>query len=123
MNASFAWIPNAPPSANRPGWIDSDLAAYYPGDAYVDWAGADIYDFQPVSDLNSIYDFAVAHGKPFFLAEWGVRHWDPHSPPPATRLDPTMFDYVDTHVGVKAISYFNYNARPGGGLRLTRPES
>ena len=69
-NASFAWVPNAIPAANRPGWIDPDLSAYYPGDEYVDWAGADIYDFEPVSDLNSVYGFAVTHEKPFFLAEW-----------------------------------------------------
>jgi hypothetical protein len=55
-------------------WVDSDLAAYWPGDSHVDWAGADLYDVGPPSWLDGPYAFAAAHGKPFFLAEWGVRH-------------------------------------------------
>ena len=121
LNASFAWIPNAVPAANRPGWIDPNIGAYYPGDDYVDWGGADMYDFEPVSDLNSVYDFAVAHGKPFFLAEWGVRH-------SASALSPTeqrdwiesMFGFFTAHDDVKAINYFNYNNRSGGPVDPTR---
>ena len=51
-----------------------NIAVYYPGDSYVDWAGADTYDYAPPSWLDSPYAFAVAHDKPFFIAEWGVRH-------------------------------------------------
>ena len=115
-NASFAWVPNAIPAANQPGWIDPNLSAYYPGDEYVDWAGADIYDYEPVSDLNSVYDFAVTHQKPFFIAEWAVRH-DASSlnPSEQRRWIDAMFDFVDSHDAVKAISYFNYDNRPGMG--------
>jgi hypothetical protein len=114
LNASFVWIPSAIPSANRAGWIDPNLKAYYPGDAYVDWTGADIYDFQPVTDLGATYDFAAGHGKPFFLAEFGVRHRASSLTPVQQRAwIQSMFDYFESHVDIKAISYFNYNGRGG----------
>ena len=117
-NVSFAWIPQAVTAAPV-SWADNDLAAYYPGDAFVDWAGADEYDSQPVDALDTTYAFAVAHGKPFFLAEWGVRH-------PASSLTPTeqrtwiatMFDYIAAHPDIAAAAYFDYDNRPGLGVGL-----
>jgi hypothetical protein len=110
-NVSFAWIPVVYPPAPV-DWVDSDIAAYYPGDAYVDWVGADTGDFAPPSWLDSPYAFATSHAKPFFLAEFGVRH-------PSSTLTPaqgqawlgSMFDYFVSHSDIKAINYFNYNAR------------
>jgi PASTA domain/Glycosyl hydrolase family 26 len=111
-NVSFAWVPNVYP-LTPVTWVDSNIAAYYPGDSYVDWAGADTYDYAPPSWLDPIYAFAVAHNKPFFIAEWGVRH-------SSSTLTPTqeqawigsMFDYFESHPDIKAINYFNYNNRP-----------
>jgi beta-mannanase len=42
-NVSFAWIPVVYPD-HPVTWVDSDIAAYYPGDSYVDWVGADTGD-------------------------------------------------------------------------------
>jgi len=118
LNVSFAWIPNAFPPIGV-GWVAPNIDAYYPGDAYVDWAGADIYDVEPVGDLDAVYNFAAAHRKPFFLAEWGVRHRGSVLTPAKQRdwIDAT-FDYVETHPDVKAINYFNYNSRPTAGPPL-----
>ena len=110
-NVSFAWIPNVYRD-NRATNVDPYIAAYYPGDYYVDWAGADTYDYAAPDWLDPVYAFAVAHSKPFFLAEWGVRH-------PASTLTPaqeqawigSMFDYFASHPDIKAISYFNYDGR------------
>jgi PASTA domain-containing protein/glycosyl hydrolase family 26 len=110
-NVSFAWIPVVYPPYPA-GWVDPNIAAYYPGDSYVDWAGADTGDFAPPDWLDSTYAFASSHAKPFFLAEFGVRH-------PSSTLTPaqgqawlgSMFDYIESHPGIKAINYFNYNAR------------
>jgi hypothetical protein len=115
-NVSFAWIPNAYPPDPVP-WVDPDIAAYYPGDAYVDWVGADAYDVGPPSWLDGVYAFATAHAKPFFLAEWGVRH-DGSGLTPAQEQDwlSAMFDYFENHVDIKAINYFNYNSRPDHGI-------
>jgi len=115
LNVSFAWIPNVVPATNYPGWIDPDTDAYYPGDDYVDWVGADIYSWLPPTALDALYGFGVSHKKPFFLAEWGVRL---HSQifnggvarTPAQELAwiNGMFDYIASHSNIKAIDYFDY---------------
>jgi hypothetical protein len=111
-NVSFAWVPNVYPP-NPVTWVDSNIAAYYPGDSYVDWTGADIYDNLPMSWLDSVYAFAVDHAKPFFLAEWGVRLGGSTLTPAQDQAwIGSMFDYFESHPDIKAISYFNYNNRP-----------
>jgi beta-mannanase len=112
-NASFAWVVNSYPNdaVGQPG-IDRDIGAYWPGNDYVDWVGADVYDVGAPDWLDGPYAFAVAHGKPVFIGEFGIRHeWS--SVPPAqwaTWLS-GMFDYFETHPAIKAISYFNLNNR------------
>src|SRR5262249_34947040 len=79
-NVSWAWVPQAA-SPTDTSSVDPNLDAYYPGDAYVDWVGADIYDNQNVVDLDQSYRFSVTHGKPFMVGEWGVRHTNSTLPP------------------------------------------
>jgi Glycosyl hydrolase family 26/PASTA domain len=116
LNVSFAWIPNTfPPTPVD--WVDPDIAVYYPGDTYVDWVGADTYDVGPSSWLDPIYAFATTHAKPFFLAEWGVRHdGSGLTPPEEQSWLGAMFDYFESHPDIKAINYFNYNSRPNFGI-------
>jgi hypothetical protein len=116
LNVSFAWIPNTFPPTPV-GWVDPDIASYYPGDTYVDWVGADTYDVGPPSWLDPVYAFATTHAKPFFLAEWGVRH-DGSGLTPAQEQAwlGAMFDYFESHPDIKAINYFNYNSRPDHGI-------
>lgn len=114
-NVSWAWVVNAYPAEPglQPG-IDRDIGAYWPGDDYVDWAGADFYDVGPPSWLDGPYAFAVAHHKPFFVGEFGIRHEWSGVPQQQWRfwLD-TAFDYFENHPAIKAISYFNFNNRRG----------
>ena len=111
VNVSWAWVPNAFPPESVP-WVDSNLAAYYPGDDVVDWAGADIYDNLPVSDLDGPYAFAIAHSKPFFIAEWGVRHGDSTLTPTEDQAwIQSVFAYVGSHPDVKASAYFDYKTQ------------
>ncbi len=117
-NVSWAWVPNAYPPNPVP-WVDPDLGSYYPGDDYVDWAGGDAYDEDPQAGSDGPHAFAAAHGKPFYLAEWGVRH-------DGSGLSPTeqrawlnaMFDYIEAHPAIKAVSYFNYNSRLSGPVPI-----
>ncbi len=51
--------------------------AYWPGDAFVDWSGLDLYRTtflngtrNPAGDMDT-YDWAVAHTKPFIVCEAG----------------------------------------------------
>lgn len=115
-NVSFAWIANVYPSTPV-RWVDPDIAAYYPGDTYVDWIGADIEDFSAPTWLDPIYAFATSHAKPFFVAEFGLR-FDGSTLTPAQDQAwlGAMFDYFESHPDIKAINYFNYNARPDHGI-------
>jgi hypothetical protein len=78
----FDWNPIA-------GWQPVDPASAYPGDAYVDYIGVDVYDQSWIADyanpvacwndaLKSQWgltwhrDFAAAHGKLMSFPEWGV---------------------------------------------------
>lgn len=109
LNASWAWIPVVALASS----VDANVAPYYPGDDYVDWAGADTSDLAGPQALDPLYAFAQAHGKPFFLAEFALRHGGSVLTPPQQRdwLN-AMFDYFESHPDIKAINYFNYNSRP-----------
>jgi hypothetical protein len=82
---------------------------YYPGDAYVDVGGGDIYDeaggTPPWSKFDDLYTFALAHHKPFSVPEWGLFGVD----------DPTfvqdMCDFLKQH-GQTETSEF-YESKPG----------
>jgi hypothetical protein len=69
-NAIVVWNPQGYGSPDLPG---NSAAAYYPGDAYVDVVGDDLYDigFRPQwAAAQALYD---AHpGKPFAFPEWGL---------------------------------------------------
>jgi hypothetical protein len=106
-NVSWAWIVN-----NYPQQTDEPVIAYYPGDDYVDWIGADIYDTSPLHWLNGPYNMAVAHKKPFVLGEFGIRHeFSTLAPWQQQNWLEGIFDYFETHQAIKLISYFNYNYR------------
>ena len=90
------------------------MIAYWPGDDYVDWVGADIYDVSPSHWLDGPYGLAVAHHKPFMIGEFGIRHeFSQLTPTQQQNWLASMFDYFESHPAVKAISYFNYCYRPG----------
>jgi Glycosyl hydrolase family 26 len=103
-NVSWAWIVN-----NYPQPSEEPVIAYYPGDDYVDWIGADIYDTSPLHWLNGTYDMAVEHKKPFFLGEFGIRHeFSTLVPWQQQNWLEAIFNWFETHPAVKLISYFNY---------------
>jgi len=74
-NFKFVWNPNATGSygsAYTP-------AQTYPGNAYVDFVGTDVYDNEPWSTqltqtwgLNWLAAFSAAQGEPICFPEWGV---------------------------------------------------
>lgn len=106
-NVSWAWIVN-----NYPQPTEEPVIAFYPGDDYVDWIGADIYDTSPLHWLNGPYSMAVAHKKPFVLGEFGIRHeFSTLAPWQQQNWLEAIFDYIETHAAIKLISYFNYNYR------------
>jgi glycosyl hydrolase family 26 len=113
-NVSFAWVLAAYPEDGPHDNVDSNIAAYYPGDDYVDWVGVDVYDVGLPNWMDGPYAFAVAHGKPVFVGEFGIRHeWSSQTPQQHYAWLGEIFDYFASHPAIKAISYFNFCNRAG----------
>ncbi len=70
-NASWVWCPTAD------GFGPSgDAAAFYPGDAYVDWLCVDAYPGRRVRSLSTVLDpflaWAQKHPRPIIVGEFGA---------------------------------------------------
>jgi hypothetical protein len=103
-NVAFVWCP---------GRTDVTLAPqYYPGNQYVDWIGVDGYADNPSATFAKIfspfYQLFVADGKPMMVAEtaapYGVQ---------ATYLKAAAAELPTEFPAIKAIGYFDHNARYG----------
>jgi hypothetical protein len=108
-NVAWVWALNTPlPEGQDWGW-DNDWQAYYPGDAYVDWVGSDLYEWGQPSLIDPVYEFAVAHAKPFIIPEFGVRgRYSDFNHAQHVEWLTAMLDYVESHPKIKAMTYFNY---------------
>ena len=129
-NFRFTWNPIVVDTA-RDAW---------PGDAYVDYIGIDIYDTcwghrnataaerwaSKVDGLNAFAAFAASHGKPMSFDEWGV--WDEAFTEAGAGGDSPKFiqfmhDWMATH-NVAYDTYFNAKGQePYADHRLYRPIS
>jgi endoglucanase len=68
-NVKFAWSPN---STSWPNTTANDLTQYYPGDTYVDYVGADGFNFgNPWQSFSQVFDVAIAklktYNKPIYI--------------------------------------------------------
>jgi hypothetical protein len=112
------WSPLAGGNPRVPG---NAPEMYYPGRAYVDVEGGDIYDERltdtaPWDQLEALYKHAVADGKPFSIPEWGLFSID----------DPVfvqhMCTFLDTH-RTSEVAVF-YESRAGSIFDLaSKPKS
>ena len=102
----------------------------YPGDAYVDYVGADVYDNSWIADyrdpvarwkdfVTQAYglqwqsDFATAHGKPMTFPEWGLStRSDGHGGGDDPYFIQQMYDWISAH-DVAHADYFEYDAPDG----------
>lgn len=106
--------------------------ALYPGNAYVDWVGADgygrpkpdqpAYHYRPFDLMfDTAHAFAVAHSKPFMVGEFGV-HRDPADPRQAAWLDQTRAVIKTDYPALKAAVYFHLDGDgPDNQWRVTEP--
>ena len=72
----------SPLAGGNPRVAGNAAQNYYPGAAYVDVDGGDIYDEVPTdtapwNDLEALYKASVVHGRPFSVPEWGLSVDDP----------------------------------------------
>ena len=114
-----------------------NLASYYPGNNYVDYIGADVYDvawatypgaaaeFNTMETenygLNWLATFAAQQGKPITLPEWGLGWGDGNAGQPVSDPgnetsggdDPTfindMANWIDTH-NVYEATFWDYGS-------------
>lgn len=101
-----------PQGFGAPDLPANSAQAYYPGDAYVDVVGDDLYDMR---GHGATWDAAEAlykahPGKPFAFPEWGVWGFDD---PAFIRA---MASWVNQHRRVEFIVY--YSGRPGSVFDL-----
>lgn len=68
------------------GYGPTDITNFYPGDSYVDYISADVYDTLPggsgaaswasrAAELDVGVAFAKVHGKPYCINEWGLQNF------------------------------------------------
>jgi hypothetical protein len=92
---SFVWTPE---TAGTPDIPSQSAAAYFPGNAYVDWVGTDFYSrFPNFAGLDTFYkEFP---GKPFAFGEWAL--WSQDSPSFVNQF----FAWVNSHKRVQMVLY------------------
>jgi len=115
---SWVWCPTAT------GFADGRAAAYYPGDAQVDWVCADAYTTspqqqigmgdQPLSALvGPALAFAQAHHKPLMVGEFGTAYRGDDS---QAAWVTASFAWAATQPYVKALVYFDETAPGPSGV-------
>jgi glycosyl hydrolase family 26 len=120
-NARFVWSPIA---ANfRNGVAQS----FYPGNRYVDWIGADGYDWYPGRPgstwttfgaiFSDFYAWAAPRGKPLIVAETGVQE-DPADPFRKAAWFADADAWIGSHTAIRAVSYFDGVSPKGYDFRV-----
>ena len=94
------------------GASNMNFQDYYPGDAYVDWWGINLFSVSHFTDPNAqkFLDSARVHAKPVMIGETtprsigvlnGQQSWDQWFAP--------FFTFIHTHPEVKEFSYIDWN--------------
>jgi hypothetical protein len=108
------WNPQGFGNPNIPG---NSAQAYYPGDAFVDVVGDDLYDIRGKAEWKAAEALYRAHpGKPFAFPEWGL--WGVDDPAFIRR----MGAFVRSHRRTELLAYFE--SAPGSIFDLaSKPRS
>jgi hypothetical protein len=108
------WNPQGYGSPDIPG---NTAQAYYPGDAYVDVVGNDLYDIRGKAEWAANESLYRAHpSKKYAFPEWGL--WGIDDPAFIRK----MGAFARTHPRLELLAYFN--SKPGSIFDLaTKPKS
>ena len=116
-NVHFVWTPMA---YDFGPYANVDAAAFYPGNAYVHWIGADAYNFPGVPFrtqaelLDPALAFAHKHDKPFIVGETASLSSNAQTP----AWIEAYGSWAALHPHVKAITYFDSISPKGNDFRL-----
>ncbi len=112
-NVAFVWTMMAWSFDVRSG---ENIPDWYPGDDYVDFIGADGYNWAPLrpgarwTRFNDVFSdangFAAQHDKPWMVVEYGAQE-DPGDPSRKGAWLKDMLDTVKTWPLLKALIYFD----------------
>jgi hypothetical protein len=113
-NVRLVWCPMAA------DFHDGIAGAFYPGDRYVNWVGADGYNFpgktwRPFKDIfQRAYHFTYIHAKRMMIAETASPAADPRTP----RWMVGAAKWIRHHTYVHAVSYFDSTSPKGFNFRV-----
>jgi len=108
LPVAFLWVPQ---TAGTPDTSANSAAAYYPGNAFVDWVGTDFYSLYPnFSGLQRFYS-EFPH-KPFVFGEWALWNGDDSG------WVQQLFSFISSHPRVR-MALYNQGERGGGPFRLS----
>ncbi|MGI8728333.1 MAG: hypothetical protein ACR2K6_11740 [Solirubrobacterales bacterium] len=94
---AIAWVPQSTGSPDVPGNAPAD---YFPGNAYLDWVGADIYGKYPnFGGLDALYR-KYAKKKPFMIGEWAP--WGADDP----QFVSTLAKWIAKHKRARMAVYY-----------------
>jgi hypothetical protein len=110
------------------GW--GSYRDYFPGDRYVDWVGVD--DYQPPAKgfedtFKSAYDWFSEHapGKPFMVAEWGMKREPDTGGPPYDDVSSDWYgrtlEAAKTHPNIKAYVLYDNDQEIKSALGPDQP--
>ncbi len=111
-NVQWVWSPGI-------GAYQQGIASmFYPGAAYVDWIGIDMYNkslipasFAAQSGLNQFYAWASVLGKPLMISENAGYNDPSQSPDPQTAWISTARTYIKASPAIKAYVYWDTYAQ------------
>ena len=99
----------APVAGGNPRIPANQPQNYYPGKAYVDVDGGDIFeetlgDTAPWNALEDLYKSSIEHGKPFSIPEWGLFGVDDDT------FTTHMCTFLKTHARTEEAGFFESKA-------------
>ncbi|HXD68794.1 MAG TPA: glycosyl hydrolase [Gaiellales bacterium] len=113
-NVRLVWCPMAA------DFHDGIAKSFYPGDRYVNWVGADGYNFpgktwRPFKDIfQRAYHFTYVHAKRMIIAETASPAADPRTP----RWMVGAAKWIRHHTYVHAVSYFDSTSPKGFNFQV-----
>lgn len=113
-NVRLVWCPMAS------DFHDGIAGAFYPGDRYVNWVGADGYNFpgktwRPFKDIfQRAYHFSYIHAKRMIIAETASPAADPRTPGWMVGAA----KWIRHHTYVHAVSYFDSTSPKGFNFQV-----
>ena len=106
-NVQWVWAPGR-------GAYENEIASmFYPGPAYVDWIGIDMYNktLQPIpfsssGGVNQFYAWASTEGKPLMISENGAYDDPSQDPSPQSEWISTARTFMKASPAIKAYVYW-----------------